>query len=388
VATRPKKDVPLPGVEVLADGRCRALVYLGRDAGGQRRYTRRTFPDVKAANAWKVATLRERDAGTRVDDAGMTVRSLCLKWLELPGVRRGASTRQTYRVALERHVLPGLGGTRLDRLTTWGLQTHFDALVDAGRGVPSLTQAHKALSGALKQAVAWGLLEKNPCRGVVLPPHDPDNPAAAVPLADARALLAACLDDEEHGALFALLLFTGLRIGEAAALGWGAVDLEAGVLRVVRHLTHRGSGWVMIAGAKSKAGQRPIKLSAEAVAVLKRQRANQNAWRLALGADWAAGDLVFTDRTGCLLSRSMPGRALERLCARAGIARLTPHDLRASHATFAAEAAERSDLLALRQRLGHADLSTTLGYVQQGTEGQAEMVARLDELLREARSGG
>jgi len=377
-----RREVPLPGVHPLPNGGFEVLVNLGKDATGQRRQRRRRFATLAHANNWKRDQLRARDAGTRTDDAGMTVQSLCTRWLDLPTDRRTAATIITYRQALTGHVYPVLGSTRLDRLTTWDLQRHFDGLRTAGRGLTIIRMAHKALSGACQQAVAWGLIERNPCRGVILPVPVPE-PAVALSVTQARALLAAARSDPVCGVLVALMLLTGLRVGEACALGWSDVDLDAGLVRVRRRVTKDADNHpVILEGAKSKSGRRAVKLSPETVALLRRQRATQNEWRLAMGATWADLDLVFTQPDGRGVHRNVVGRAIERLAEAAGLERLTPHDCRHTHTTLAGEIAGRTELLALQQRLGHGSISQTLDYMHPDVSGQAGLAERLDERLR------
>jgi integrase len=380
----PRREEPLPGVTRLDDGRFEALVYLGRDARGKRQHTRRRFATVVEANRCKRRTIEERDAGARAHDEGMTVAALCERFLALPTDRRAPSTIRNYRYALAGHVLPRLGGTRLDRLSTMALQRHFDELRALGVGQSAVRTAHAALSGAFRQAVAWGLVARNPASGVVLPRYRPTNPATPVSAADARRLLETAARDEETGPCLWFLVSTGLRVGEACALGWSAVDLDAGLLHVRRHLQQDEAGaWRLVKGAKSKAGERPVKLSPQTVALLRTQRARQNAWRLALGPDWAASDLVFTLRTGAALTRDVVAYRLKKACDRLAIPVLTPHDLRSTHSTLAAEAAERSDLLALQQRLGHGDFSQTRDYIRPDVSGQTALADRLDEALRQ-----
>lgn len=227
-----RREVPLPGVRVLPNGKAEATFSLV-SATGKRRQLRRRFPDLASANRWR-REMDARKAQDRLsDDEGLTVAVLVERWLTAPSARRGGSTRAAYRSALTTHVLPGLGSVRVSALTTMRLQRHFDDLIALGRPTPVLSLARKALSGALKQAVAWGILERNPVAGVVLPTPCPAE-AVALSLDEANRLIAALEDEPVCGALLTLLLYTGLRVGEARALGWDDVDLDRGVLTVRR----------------------------------------------------------------------------------------------------------------------------------------------------------
>lgn len=358
---------------------------LGRDAAGKRRQQRRRFATVADANRHKRETLARRDAGALADDAGLTVEQLCRRWLSLPSHRRGGNTRAAYASALATHVYPGLGSLRLDRLSTMRLQRHYDELSAAGRGAPVLRTAHKALSGAMRQAVAWGLVERNPCAGVILPVPTPAEPTRLT-LDQAARLVASCASEPVAGPLIALMVYTGLRVGEAAALRWERVDLVAGALRVDARLTRDESGALVIAeGAKSRSGKRALAIGPEAVALLTRHRAAQNGWRLAAGDAWEDDGLVFTWPDGRPLTQRSVARALRRLSVAAGLPPLTAtHALRHSHAALSGEIANHDELLTLQRRLGHSALEQTLHYAKPGVEHQRPGVARFEERLRKA----
>jgi integrase len=86
-------------------------------------------------------------------------------------------------------------------------------------------------------------------------------------------------------ALFVLAISSGMRQGELLALRWDDVDLEAGVLRVQRSLSHSKDGPLFTAPKTSKSPRR-IKLTATTTDALKRHRAAQNSHRLKLGTLW------------------------------------------------------------------------------------------------------
>src|SRR4029077_5479626 len=84
---------------------------------------------------------------------------------------------------------------------------------------------------------------------------------------EVQAIIAAARPQER--ALIGLLCLSGLRPGEAYALDWSAVDLEAGCLRVGRSWDHRGGKFVE---PKTAAGVRVVPLSGWLVAELKAQK--------------------------------------------------------------------------------------------------------------------
>ncbi len=136
------------------------------------------------------------------------------------------------------------------------------------------------------------------------------------------------------------MLLLGLRPGEAAALGWGDVDQDAGVLHVVRARRWTPRGYE-VGPTKTRRSARVVKMPprlAAAFCALERATAPPDA-------------LVFATPTGRLLEPSAMNHRLARLCAKAGIERVTPYELRHSAASLLSDAGVPIETLA--DLLGH-----------------------------------
>ncbi len=109
-------------------------------------------------------------------------------------------------------------------------------------------------------------------------------------------------DETPVGAPTRLAIYTGLRRGELLALSWDDIDLERRVLPVRRSLevVHvDGERMVCYTEPKTKKSRREVSLTATALEVLRRQRAEQARLRLAVGGAWGDETLVLPDpRTG------------------------------------------------------------------------------------------
>jgi integrase len=96
------------------------------------------------------------------------------------------------------------------------------------------------LKAVLNFALDKEMIERNPMTG--FRPYEGRGERAvkrgAFEEAEVRALLSAARPQER--ALIGLLCFTGLRPGEAFALRWQDLDLEAGTALVTRNWDHRG----------------------------------------------------------------------------------------------------------------------------------------------------
>jgi integrase len=163
--------------------------------------------------------------------------------------------------------------------------------------------------------------------------------------------------------LYALLLTTGLRLGEALALRWRTdLDLEQQRMLTVQHTLEwlPNRPWAL-AEPKARSAHRTIPLIAPPMAAVRAQRASQNADRLHAGELWQDNDLVFANELGEPVRQRSVHKAFKDLLAAAGLPSThRPHDLRHSTATYlvAARVHER----VVMEILGHSTLAMTQRY--------------------------
>jgi len=216
--------------------------------------------------------------------------------------------------------------------------------------------------------VHWDYLERNVCEGVRVGRGQRERPPRLVWTAAQATHFLACTHDEPDGLLWRLLLLGTLRIGEALALSWNDVDLEAGTVRVGRTLTKSRAGTVVMGDSpKSRDSRRVVDLDVTTVAMLWCRQG-------------ASGALICPGRHGAVRRAQGVGRRLAAACAEYGVPLLTPHGLRHTSITLSLEAG--LSLLAVSERAGHAQTSITLNTYAHVLPGQAKTVAHaLGELL-------
>jgi integrase len=116
--------------------------------------------------------------------------------------------------------------------------------------------------------------------------------------AQVNALLDGTRDDA-LGALWAVLLTTGLRLGEVLGLKWSDLDCDRAELRVQRALvrpTH-GLTW-LLEEPKTEKSRRAVPLLPRTVEALKWHRTRQDAEKIAAGSTYADQGFVFATPTG------------------------------------------------------------------------------------------
>ena len=162
----------------------------------------------------------------------------------------------------------------------------------------TVRRIHATLHRAMRDAVRWGYLSRNPVDNAD-PPRTVDSEllaAKAWQVGDLKTFLASVHDDRLHP-LWLTLALTGLRRGEALGLLWQDVDLKAGRL-VVRRSLVPVNAQVVISEPKTRRGHRSVTLDPVTVSVLKTWRRQQRDERLEWGPAWTNTGLVFTREDG------------------------------------------------------------------------------------------
>lgn len=118
-----------------------------------------------------------------------------------------------------RYVNPVLGPRRLTQLTPVEVQALYGRLQERGLLARTVRYCHTVFSNALGQAVKWRLKAQNPAQYVDLPKQlkQPKQEMRALSETEAAHFLRVA-SESKHYALFATLLRTSLRPGEAFGL--------------------------------------------------------------------------------------------------------------------------------------------------------------------------
>ena len=158
------------------------------------------------------------------------------------------------------------------------------------------------------------------------------------------------------GALWAVLMGTGCRMGEAFGLRWQDADLDAGVLNIERSLSWVG-GRPVVTEPKTLSSKRRLTSPTFVTESLKRWRVRQLEDRLSHGPQWLGEDRILTEPDGRPVTPSRALNELARVCESAGVRRIRIHDLRHLHASLALGAG--IPLVDVSRRLGHANVGVT-----------------------------
>jgi integrase len=153
-----------------------------------------------------------------------------------------------------------------------------------------------------------------------------------------------------------LVAGTGMRRGEALALHWPDLDLEARML-AVRGTLGRVDGELIITEPKTERSRRSVPLSAPLVAMLRAHRADQEAERHAAGDQWQDHGLVFATELGTPVDPRNILRTVQIAAQKAGMTDIGVHTLRHSAAVAWLESGVH--IKACADLLGHSSIAVT-----------------------------
>jgi integrase len=283
----------------------------------------------------------------------------------LPAVRPPRvrpSTWASYHMAVQRHIVPGLGGVPLQGLTPAHLAVFYRALLTGGRqdgrgglAPKTVRNVHGVLHAALRDAARWGYVARNVADAADLPKGITPEMRVWSPT-QLRTFFAHVRADELFAA-WLLFATTGMRRGEVAGLRWTDVDLDAGRASprrprvVVNYEVH-------VSEPKTAKGWRSLALDPATVAALREHRARQAEQRLAVGPRWHDAGLVFTWPDGRAIHPQRFSNWFEQHTRAAGLPRIRLHDVRHSYASAALAAGIPAKVVS--ERLGHANSAITM----------------------------
>ena len=378
--TKPSRRAP--GIYELEPGVFKIVVSLGRSDEGRyqqrARVVRGSLRDAKAARA---RLLTEADDGTVVGRSSATFGAVLDRWLEhIEGLGRSPTTIAAYRTIVRHHLKPALGARSVSTITTLDLDTLYSKIARV-RKPSTVAKIHVVARGALKQAVRWRIIGRNPALDASVPAIRRPEPTGATP-EELRRLLDAAEDD--FATILLVAATTGMRRGELCGLTWNALELPKagnGIATIQQVVIHGPDDRALVRPSTKTGRSRRISLDPATVAELRVHRARCRAAVKEWGGV-APDAFVFSPVPG----NSQPyqphtvTQRFARLCARVGIEGLSFH--RATRHFAATQLiASGVDVRTVAGRLGHSRASVTLDVyahlLVENDEGAAELLGSI-----------
>lgn len=343
----------------------------------------KTFPTLKGAEKF-VGLIDATDVGRALDilaqgdraPVGPTVAELARDWFEWKRPDVEPRTMKDYERDYDNWIDPFFGHRQAATVTEADVQTWVDRNLRPRLSPKTVADRHALLHGIYDWASAKkrGMVPRNPCDETDLPRRT-KKPPKGLTLGEWATLRDAAYRVEGGEDAADLILFmasTGWRIGEATALMVRGVEDETPMYVSMTHVNRKGLG--VVEGAKSDAGYRRIKVSADCAAMIRRRLVGKGS-----------ADYVFTNRhspTGLWEPSTFRNRWWAKAVKEAGLEgrKPTPHWLRHTHVMLCHAAG--MTLPEIQRRIGHEDIKTTINVYGRMIDDMTDEVSdRLDLLL-------
>ena len=357
-----------------SDGRWEGRYVAGHDASGKP-IRKNVLGKTQAEARAKLRLAIEAAETLDVARAGeYTVEKWVRTWYELyskPNIRE--NTQKYYETFIDRHIIPMLGGIKLEKLTGRDIQRMYNEVRAHGRirtaqkdSNPGMSASyvrglHMMMHNCLNRAVKERLILRNPTEDCIVPKIEkqemkilkPEDIGAYLKEADRRGVMA----------MFYLELCTGLRKGELTALLWEDLNVEAKTIFVSKQAVGVKGGGVKITRPKTETSVRRVSISQEALDHLLAEHANHPD----------SPYLFASPRTGEMYHPDSIVNLHQKILKKAGLEPVRLHDLRHTFATLALQ--NGVDIKTVSGMLGHYDAGFTLRTYTHATDRMQEQAA-------------
>ncbi|HEY1825253.1 MAG TPA: tyrosine-type recombinase/integrase, partial [Acidimicrobiales bacterium] len=273
------------------DGRWFGSIVVGFDHEGRRK--RRTVSAKSRREVVSKLTKLQRDIsdGLSPQLESISLARLLTRWHEdiLPRQVQESAQKNYWSIA-RIHLIPMLGSKKLSALTTLDVDTLLAAKARQGCSPSTVRRTRAVLCQALDQAVRWGYITRNVAK-LSTSPKLPRREGRTLSSNQARALLDS-LKGHPHEALYALMLSTGLRRGEALGLRWEDLDEGSGTLQIRRQLQRLTSG-LATTDTKTSTSRRSVNLPRGIIDLIESRRVQQAKDEIDLGPEWIKSGYIF-----------------------------------------------------------------------------------------------
>ncbi|MZP28655.1 tyrosine-type recombinase/integrase [Heliobacterium undosum] len=345
------------------DGYWNAQITIGRKKDGRLHYVRKRFKTMQDALAWKNKSIHELQQKRFLLPNDITLEKWLQLWLETyikPSVR--PKTWENYEYICRCHLVPELGKEKIQKLTSFHFQKMLSDKRNSGLSTRTVDLIRVVTRSAFAQAVNEGILLTNVV-DKVRRPNQTKKEIRVLSTDELQRFVQSAMSDR-LGTAFALLLGTGLRLGELLALRWDDVDFSQNLIRIRRSAIRlkapegRRKTRVVIQAPKSKSGKRDIPLFDVLANLLKEWKRVQVEESLTYGHEYINSGYVVTHRNGTMMDQSNLTRAFHVLLNKASLPKTNIHALRHTYATQLLEKNVHPKVA--QELLGHSSITVIM----------------------------
>ena len=337
--------------------------------------------------------LRDVLDGIRMEGKDITINDLYNSWVRL---KRGLkyNTFKNYQYMYRKFVEPDFGRTKIASLKRTDVRAFYNRLADERHlKASTIDCVHTVLHQVLELGVEDDYIRYNPADNALKElkkAHCNDSVKRKALTVQEQELFEAFLkkpgEYNKWYAIFTIMLWTGLRVGEVTGLRWCDIDLDAGTIDINHTLVYYDKGHndgmsFAVNTPKTEAGKRVVPMLPKVKEAFIIEKQNQEAFGIKCTAKIDGyTDFIFVNRNGGVQHQGTLNKALRRIirdcnydvldkCGDGADVVLLPkfsnHSLRHTFTTRMCEAGV--NIKAMQDILGHADAETTMDIYAEAT---------------------
>ena len=219
-------------------GKKYCVIYRIYDDEGKAHQKWETFDTEAAAKKRKLEVEYKLSVGTFEVPKCVTVKEMLDEYVRLYGREKWSFSTYDGNVStINNYIIPTIGNTKLNQINNHFIEKYYQELLDmpavkstrnmdeSGKiTAATVKEIHKILRSCFRQAVKWGIMEKNPATDATVPKHKKEERE----IWTAEMLMQAIEACENKWLKIAFhLCFTAtLRLGELLGLTWDCVEIS------------------------------------------------------------------------------------------------------------------------------------------------------------------
>lgn len=313
----------------------------------------------------KEAQLAAKDEERRLYEGFETAPTQLKTFLELwlNEYKKGTIRKNTYLIHkrnIENHILPYFKNIMLTGLKPIMYQKFLNHLSEQGYSKRTIEIIHGTMYSSYEKAITLKKVEGNPCEGVTIRGTEKKEEIKYI---ESDKINNFYQEAYTYGYIywlfFKVLIETGLRKGEAAALQWTDIDLKTRTVSINKTLDFQAKDKEELFGdTKTYNSKRTITISQSLTNDLHFHLKQQNQNKLSLNELYFHDlNLVLCRKDGNFMPKSTLFNAFSRILKRMNHPLIPIHSLRHTHAVLQMESG--ADMKYIQERLGHGSMQIT-----------------------------
>lgn len=349
--------------------------YAGIDpaTGKQRGITRRGFSSQKDAEMEYYRLKLEMEEGVQKVKR-YTFQEVYDLWIEEYRNTVKESTLQKTKTLFRCHILPVFGKMYIDMIKVNHCQ---DAINKWFKVLKNHRSVNSYAGLVFRHGIKLGIITTDPTKVITVPVRvNPVDEEEIINFYSKEELVKFldCFESPKWSMYFRLLAYAGCRKSEALALTWKDINFTDNTISITKTLAVGLDNKIIVQPPKTKKGKRSISMDPVTMEKLRTWKKLQASEMLKLGFNtMKPGQLVFTNLKNRFINPQKVGQVMDAHCTRFGIRPITPHGLRHTHCSILFEAG--ASLKEVQDRLGHADIQTTMNIYAHVSEEKKELTA-------------